>query len=181
MISPQNPNVEESNLANEQFFIELKVDQVVLFKVPVSQQEIHNIGGLLQRFIKQDPTTTNPPVQQAIFEEAKSLDNKFINDANKIILENLNNEDFGVNELCRALGTHRMQVHRTFKSTLRVSASRYIQIIRMEKAKKLLRMEGALIREVAFEVGYTDPCYFTRVFSRLEGMSPSEFIKKQSK
>ena len=50
----------------------------------------------------------------------------------------------------------------------------------MEKARELLRTVNLSITEIAYQLGYTNPFYFTNVFSKQNGISPSEYRKKFS-
>ena len=49
---------------------------------------------------------------------------------------------------------------------------------RIKKARDLLLVEGLSISEVAREVGYVTPAHFTRLFTRLVGMSPRTYRKR---
>ena len=60
------------------------------------------------------------------------------------------------------------------------SFSDYVAAKRIGDAKKLLLQEGLSIEEVAYQVGYHDYFYFTKVFKKHEGISPSAFRKQQS-
>ena len=51
----------------------------------------------------------------------------------------------------------------------------YLTNVRIEKAKVLLKDVSFNIKEVGASVGYTDSNYFTKVFKRAVGMSPSEY------
>lgn len=64
---------------------------------------------------------------------------------------------------------------RLFKEETGVSFKNYLIGIRMEKAKALLLKSDAVISETAWEVGYSDPNYFSEAFRKFEGMSPSEY------
>ncbi|AFH61214.1 transcriptional regulator [Paenibacillus mucilaginosus K02] len=64
-----------------------------------------------------------------------------------------------------------------FKKIAGYSYVNYVHKVRMDKAKILLRSGLAPISEVAFEVGYQDPLYFSKLFSREVGLSPREYRK----
>lgn len=51
----------------------------------------------------------------------------------------------------------------------------YITELRIEKAKEMLKSGERSIKDICFEVGYNDPNYFSRVFKKVEGVTPSEF------
>jgi len=66
---------------------------------------------------------------------------------------------------------------RTFKNTYGIRISDYIQTIRIEQAKKLLAFTKVPIAHISFNVGFTDPNYFSRVFHKLTGKTPMEYRK----
>jgi YesN/AraC family two-component response regulator len=49
----------------------------------------------------------------------------------------------------------------------------------MDRAKELMKDDENKLEAISFEVGYDDYNYFSRVFRRFEGVSPSEYRKKQ--
>ena len=51
----------------------------------------------------------------------------------------------------------------------------YITDLRIEVAKEKLREGIISIKEICYEVGYNDPNYFSRVFKKIEGLSPTEY------
>jgi two-component system, response regulator YesN len=64
---------------------------------------------------------------------------------------------------------------RTFKDILRYNFSDYINMVRIKKAKELLEKDEISIKEICYSVGYSDPNYFSKVFKKYEGVSPSEY------
>ena len=73
----------------------------------------------------------------------------------------------------------RMQLHRKLKALTDRSASSFIRGMRLQKAKILLQQTQQNISEVAFEVGFNDPKYFSRVFTEAFGITPSDFKEQQ--
>lgn len=67
--------------------------------------------------------------------------------------------------------------NREFKKKFNDSPKNYILLKRIEKAKELLSFTNMSVKEIAFEVGFNDPLYFTRIFKKKTGMSPTNFIK----
>jgi signal transduction histidine kinase/DNA-binding response OmpR family regulator len=117
----------------------------------------------------------------SLFWESVALKNKpqlsqeesFLHRTNELIKENISNEDFGITQLCRALGMSRSQIHRKIKALTSLSTSIYIRTIRLYKAKELLKTTDLNISEVAYEVGFKDPNYFTHTFVEEFDISPS--------
>ena len=64
------------------------------------------------------------------------------------------------------------------KENLKVNFSDYIASLRIQRAKELLRDESLSIQEIAEIVGYNDYFYFTKVFKKVEGISPSKYRKE---
>ena len=88
------------------------------------------------------------------------------------------NEDMDVQELCRALSISRAQLYRKINAVTGKSATSLIRAIRLDKAKTLLKNPEYNITQVAYEVGFRYPEYFSRAFSEEFGMSPSQFVNQ---
>ncbi len=89
--------------------------------------------------------------------------------------ENLQTESFNVNNLCELIGISRPQLYRKTTSLTGKSPNNFIKDIRMQKAWKLLKSKKGNISEVALEVGYSNPSYFSKVFHESFGYNPSAF------
>lgn len=63
---------------------------------------------------------------------------------------------------------------RLFRNRMGVTPSRYLTLCRVRAAKELL-LRGASVKEAAWAAGYADELYFSRVFSKNEGLSPRDF------
>ncbi len=66
-----------------------------------------------------------------------------------------------------------------FAKHMDVTFSVYINALRMEHAEELLRTTDRPIKEIAINCGYSDPLYFTRVFHKSHGISPTRFREAQ--
>lgn len=64
---------------------------------------------------------------------------------------------------------------RSFKEFMKCNLIDYINIIRIKKAKELLKKNEMSIKEIGYSVGYSDPNYFSKVFKKYEGYSPKEY------
>lgn len=64
---------------------------------------------------------------------------------------------------------------RRFKSALGMSCVKYVQSVRIERAKQILTSTTEVVDSIAEMVGYTDPASFRRLFSKTVGMSPGEY------
>ena len=66
---------------------------------------------------------------------------------------------------------------RIFKEETGLSMNAYITNLRMSKAGELLNDTNSYIKEVAISVGFEDQLYFSRLFKRYYGVTPSEYRK----
>ena len=103
------------------------------------------------------------------------MDNDFVSKVNKIILDNLSKEKFGVKEVAKYLGLSRSQVLRRVKSVTGKSVNQLIREIRLQEALKLLQEEKSTIAEIAYEVGFSSPSYFSKCFYDYFRCTPSDF------
>ena len=62
-----------------------------------------------------------------------------------------------------------------FKQETDETVINYLTEVRMDQAKSLLRRKDLRISSVGEEVGYTDPKYFSRIFKKFTGQTPSEY------
>jgi len=107
----------------------------------------------------------------------KSLTNtdKFVNDVQEIILENLQTKSFGPEELAQNLSISRTQLHRKLKALTKTSTSNYITLVKLREAKKLLKQTDLNISEVAYASGFNTLNYFSKSFSRVFKVSPTDY------
>lgn len=62
-----------------------------------------------------------------------------------------------------------------FKETYGFTVNSYISIVRVTRAKEMLRFTDKTISEISYAVGYSDVNYFSRAFKRVEGISPKAY------
>ena len=98
----------------------------------------------------------------------------FIQKIKEVIEENMDDENFSIPQLCRVIGLSRSQLHNKIKANTSLSTSIYIRSIRLKRAEYLLKFSDLNVSEVAYEVGFKDPSYFSRLFSEIHGVSPSK-------
>ncbi len=112
--------------------------------------------------------------------EEPSMDQALLNKIKETVLENLDNEQFSVEELSKNVGVSRSQLHRKLKLLKGKSVSQFIRDIRLEEAMKLLQKEVATSSEIAYRVGFSSTSYFNTCFQSKYGFPPGE-VKKLKK
>jgi DNA-binding response OmpR family regulator len=103
------------------------------------------------------------------------IDRRFMNKAIKSIEDNIQNPDFNVEELSQLLGLSRVHLYRKIKQLTGMSASEFIRSVRLKRSKQLLRDRGLTVSEIAYEVGFSSPSYFTKCFKEMFNLSPKEY------
>ncbi|MGI4875440.1 MAG: substrate-binding domain-containing protein [Janthinobacterium lividum] len=104
-----------------------------------------------------------------------SPDQKFVADLTAVIEANLTKTDLSVEEVARSLNISRMQLYRKVKAVLGTGVTDFIQSLRLTKARELLLDDKLSIAEVAYELGFSSPSYFSTSFRSRYQLSPSEF------
>ena len=102
-----------------------------------------------------------------------ALKHPFFKKTLSVIQANLDNPDFSVERLSKALNLSTSQLQRKTVALVRRTPVQLIHDLRLQKAKALLRRPDLTVAEVAFQTGFLDPSYFTRLFVRETGMTPS--------
>ena len=105
-----------------------------------------------------------------------SLDERLITQARSIVMENIGNPDFSVEELSSRLGMHRTHLYKKLTFITGKSPLEFIRIIRLKRAAELLSADGSLnVSEVAYMVGFNSPKVFARHFREMYACSPREW------
>lgn len=108
-----------------------------------------------------------------------SLDEQFINRLTTIIEKNIDNPDLSVSELAEALAMSRSSLHKKLTALTGMSPVDFINNYRLKKSIPYL-LQGYSISEVAYRVGYADPKYYTRIFKKFFGLTPSTYKIRHS-
>ena len=115
--------------------------------------------------------------------EEDSSDKKFLNKAMLIIKENYKNSDFEINDFVESMGVSRSLVYRKILSLTGQSAGHFIRNYRLNIARELIlknkKTRNMNISEIAYEVGFNDPKYFTRCFTKHFKVAPSNLMGKE--
>ena len=111
---------------------------------------------------------------------AVQMEDAFLQKLRLEVEKKIDDPTFGIMELCRTVNLSRMQVHRKIKALSGKPTSLFIRSIRLQKSKQLLLTTEMNISEIAFEVGFSDPSYFSRTFTSEFGMPPTEFLSQKS-
>ena len=111
---------------------------------------------------------------------AEKGDRQFINRFITEIETRIGDQDLNVQQLCVTLGMSRVQLYRKIKALLGYSVSDYIKQVRLKKASFLLLESDLTISEVAYEVGFSSPAYFSTAFKQMYQVSPKKYQQRKT-
>jgi len=113
--------------------------------------------------------------------EPFSPDQLFIRKLTDIIIANLGNENFGVNELANESGISLYRLNRRLHFITNKTVNQYIREVRLRKALELLQNEEMTASEVAYKTGFSSPVYFNKCFHNFFGYPPGKIKNKDLK
>ncbi len=112
----------------------------------------------------------------------ENREEEFLLRVSGIVEEHISDHQFNVTEFQRQMGMSRMQLHRKLKALTGQSAGEFIRAMRMKRALDIFQKADDInISEVAYQVGFTDPSYFTKCFKAYFKFTPSEVANKAVK
>lgn len=94
-------------------------------------------------------------------------------------MENNYSKPINIGRLAKMSGMSRRTFERRFKNITRGTPLQYLQRIRVEKAKWMLKAGEMTFQDITYQVGYEDSCYFRKLFQKITGLSPSVYNKEK--
>ncbi|WP_165569636.1 helix-turn-helix transcriptional regulator [Corallincola luteus] len=126
--------------------------------------QIETLSCYLHRVLcRKAPESYDPRLEQLLRQVNESLQRKW-----------------SICELCEHANLSRAQLHRLFKEHYHCSPAELITRIRLNMAEYMLCVKQSSIAEAAYAAGYNDPFYFSTVFKKYHGLSPSCYQKKRN-
>lgn len=109
-----------------------------------------------------------------------SMEEKFVEKLLNIMEKHHANPDFDVETLGREIGMSRTNLYRKLKAIINQHPTEFIQTFRLKKAIMLLKCHSGNISDVAYSLGFNSLTYFTRIFKKHYGVTPSEYLQQHS-
>lgn len=116
----------------------------------------------------------NDAQQEPIEAVAQSAESQFVEKFRTIIQGNLGNSDLNVETISHEMGISRAQLYRKIKSITGISPNDIIREARMKRADRLLETTDKSVSEIAYEVGFSSPSYFTKCYREFFGRTPKK-------
>ena len=134
---------------------------------PIKEEDLTRV---LTAILKERGETEEEVKQSPMYD--KTIDN-VVSDIREHYME-----DISLTSLAAKYNISMARLSEMIKEHLQLNFSDYIASLRIQRAKELLRDESLSIQEIAEIVGYNDYFYFTKVFKKVEGISPSKYRKE---
>ena len=112
-------------------------------------------------------------------EDICDLDKDFVEKFKTIIEEKMSDSGLNVEDLGKDMGLSRVQLYRKIKSLTNYAPNELLRMARLKRAASLLASSELTVAEIAYEVGFTSPSYFTKCYKEQFGESPTEFLKRK--
>lgn len=103
------------------------------------------------------------------------VDEKFLQNATRVVEEHMHEADFNVELLAAALCMSRSTLYLKLKVLADQTPQVFIRSLRLERAARLLREGEGGIGDVAAKVGFLEPTHFSRSFKKRFGLSPTQY------
>ncbi|CAM9587163.1 unnamed protein product, partial [Discosporangium mesarthrocarpum] len=160
----------------------LKRGSEVFLTKPFHQQElIIQVENLLdnRRRLQQHYLNKNG-LQNTSFTLVKqnTAEDKFLQKVRKLIEEKIGVQTYSVDELAKELHLSTSQLYRKMMALTGQSTSKFFRSVQLKKAITLLQQSDFNISEIAYQSGFNEPAYFSRVFTAEYGLSPSQYRER---
>lgn len=107
----------------------------------------------------------------------KSNIGKIVEKTNALINERFS-QDLNLDDISKELHVSPQYLSRLFKNETGENFIERLTFVRIENAKKLMKEGKYSIKEVCYMSGYSDPNYFSKLFKKHEGISPTDYLKQ---
>ena len=104
-----------------------------------------------------------------------SVDDAFLFKLNKVIVENMENDELNVEFISQELGISRASLYNRLKALTGMGSSEYVNNLLIEKAMELLRQTELNMTEIAERTGFSTSRYFSTAFKKYTGITPTQY------
>lgn len=111
----------------------------------------------------------------------KTTETNYVMQARDYIEKNFRDVSCTVSKVAEKIQIDRTYLYRLFKEETGLSVIEYINNCRIRRACSMLSNTSAQIKDVALSVGFSDQLYFSKVFRKIRGITPTEYRKEHEK
>ena len=113
-------------------------------------------------------------------ENISDMDKDFVSRFKALVEEKMRDPELNVEDLGKDMGLSRVQLYRKLKSLTNYAPNELLRQARLKKAISLLASSEMTVAEIAYEVGFSSPSYFTKCYKEQFGESPTDFLKRKN-
>jgi signal transduction histidine kinase/ligand-binding sensor domain-containing protein/DNA-binding response OmpR family regulator len=144
------------------------------FDIELLEAKVRNLIHNQERLKK---LYTSTRMEDLVNAKKVKVQDHFLHKVIGTIEEHMANPQFGVKELANELCISRSLLHKKLISAVNQPANSFINSIRLKRAALLLLEGDHKVSEIAFEVGFNDPKYFSKIFKKHFGKTPSGYVE----
>lgn len=108
------------------------------------------------------------------------INKDFVSRFKSLVEEKMRDPELNVEDLGKDMGLSRVQLYRKLKSLTNYAPNELLRQARLKKAISLLASSEMTVAEIAYEVGFSSPSYFTKCYKEQFGESPTDFLKRKN-
>ena len=108
---------------------------------------------------------------------ARTLDQDFLLNLQKIVLKHLEDANFGVEQLAEKMNLSTSQLHRKLNALIDQAPGQFIRNMRLQKAVELIKQNKDSLIDICYKTGFNDQAYFSRAFKNQFGCTPTAYKK----
>lgn len=134
-----------------------------------------------RKYLQEGATEKVNHLKLQLFTNITSDDEKFLQDAIACVNRHLSDPEFDVPQFVDEMATSRTTLHKKLKSLTGLNTTGFVRSLRLKAACKIMdENKGIRISDLAYQVGFNDPKYFSICFKKEYGMQPTEYSMKSS-
>ncbi|GAB3694773.1 hybrid sensor histidine kinase/response regulator transcription factor [Spirosoma flavus] len=169
----------KSSLANRVNGLRVGADDYIAKPFHLTELQLR-VGNLLdnRRRLREWVQQSFTQPDKVLSDEELSETDPFLTQFYTILNENLDDSEFGINQLSRKIGMSRASLYRKLEALSGLGVNELIQNYRLKRSTEYLR-QGQTITATAYLVGFSNPSYFSQCFRKLYQLTPSEFMNQR--
>ena len=117
------------------------------------------------------PLKTGPAAPAKV---GNDIDSDFYNRFLEIFTAEMGNTELGIEEIASRMGLERTQFYRKIKALTNFAPVELMRNLRLRQGQHLIKTTDKSMSEIAYEIGFSSPAYFTRCYREAYGETPSE-------
>ena len=133
------------------------------------------IENLLANRKRERESFLNKPYLPVHGSNVNKVETDFLEKASRLIIDNIQDSSFNVEQLAQEMCMSRSSLHRKIKEMSDLSPIDFMRLIKLKKAAELISEKGYRVNEVCEMIGINSPSYFIKIFQKQFGMTPKEF------